>query len=139
SAMSSYSPATPASLCTVDWSVARTLPWVSMTTRSDESRLTRALYSGVPSWFQSDHGRLRLRLRIRCARTTFPFMSRVAFIYPGQGSQKVGMGREAFEQSRAAKAVFEAADDALGFSLQTLCFEGPEEALKLTANTQPAI
>jgi [acyl-carrier-protein] S-malonyltransferase len=66
-------------------------------------------------------------------------MSRVAFIYPGQGSQKVGMGREAFEQSKSAKAVFEAADDALGFSLQTLCFEGPEEALKLTANTQPAI
>jgi [acyl-carrier-protein] S-malonyltransferase len=66
-------------------------------------------------------------------------MSRVAFIYPGQGSQKVGMGREVFEGSRPARDVFEAADDALGFSLQTMCFEGPEEALKLTANTQPAI
>lgn len=66
-------------------------------------------------------------------------MSRVAFIYPGQGSQKVGMGREAFERSKAAKAVFEAADEALGFSLTEMCFEGPDEALKLTANTQPAI
>jgi [acyl-carrier-protein] S-malonyltransferase len=66
-------------------------------------------------------------------------MSRVAFIYPGQGSQKVGMGREVFEASRPARDVFQAADDALGFSIRTLCFEGPEEALRLTANTQPAI
>ncbi|NLY92408.1 MAG: ACP S-malonyltransferase [Myxococcales bacterium] len=66
-------------------------------------------------------------------------MSRVAFVYPGQGSQKVGMGREVFEQSKQAREVFQTADDVLGFSLRTMCFEGPEEALKLTANTQPAI
>lgn len=66
-------------------------------------------------------------------------MSKVAFIFPGQGSQAVGMGRELFERFPEAKAVFDAADDALGEKLSTLCFEGPEERLKLTANTQPAI
>jgi len=63
----------------------------------------------------------------------------VAFLFPGQGSQQVGMGRalgEAFPESRAA---FEEADEALGFALSTLCFEGPEADLQLTANTQPAI
>src|ERR1051325_8983131 len=66
-------------------------------------------------------------------------MSKVAFIFPGQGSQTVGMGRELFEKFPEAKAVFDAADDALGEKLSQLCFEGPEDALKLTANTQPAI
>jgi [acyl-carrier-protein] S-malonyltransferase len=64
---------------------------------------------------------------------------KVAFVFPGQGSQKVGMGKAAVEASDTARVVFEAADRALGESLSTLCFEGPEEELKLTANTQPAV
>lgn len=66
-------------------------------------------------------------------------MGSVAFVFPGQGSQYVGMGKALAEVFPEAKAVFDAADDALGEKLSTLCFEGPEDALKLTANTQPAI
>ena len=66
-------------------------------------------------------------------------MSKVAFVFPGQGSQKVGMGLGAYEASDAARAVFDEADAALGEPLSRLCFEGPEEDLKLTANTQPAV
>ncbi|HKA36740.1 MAG TPA: ACP S-malonyltransferase [Thermoanaerobaculia bacterium] len=63
----------------------------------------------------------------------------LALLFPGQGSQSVGMGRALFDESDAARRVFEEADAALGFPLSRLCFEGPEEELKLTANTQPAI
>jgi len=63
----------------------------------------------------------------------------LALVFPGQGSQKVGMGRAAAESSETAAGVFTEADEALGFDLSRLCFEGPEERLKETANTQPAI
>ncbi|HKD72163.1 MAG TPA: ACP S-malonyltransferase [Candidatus Acidoferrum sp.] len=66
-------------------------------------------------------------------------MGKVAFVFPGQASQYSGMGKELAEKYPVARAVFDEADQALGFSLSKLCFEGTEDDLKLTANTQPAI
>lgn len=66
-------------------------------------------------------------------------MSKLAFLFPGQASQYPGMGRDLAEKFPAARAVFDQADAALGFSLSRVCFEGSEEELKLTENTQPAI
>jgi [acyl-carrier-protein] S-malonyltransferase len=64
---------------------------------------------------------------------------KTAFVFPGQGSQTVGMGKELAEAFPESRAVFDAADVALGFSLSRLCFFGPEDELQLTANTQPAL
>ena len=66
-------------------------------------------------------------------------MARTAFVFPGQGSQAVGMGRDLFDNYDAAREVFKEADEALGFSLSEMCFSGDEADLQLTANTQPAI
>lgn len=66
-------------------------------------------------------------------------MTKRAFIFPGQGSQYPGMGKDLADNFPVARHLFEEADDALGSKLSTLCFDGPEEQLKLTANTQPAI
>ena len=64
---------------------------------------------------------------------------KTAFIFPGQGSQSVGMGKDLARRFQAAREVFAEADEALGFSLSALCFEGPEGDLQLTENTQPAV
>src|SRR5687768_6935091 len=64
---------------------------------------------------------------------------RRAIIFPGQGSQSPGMGKELFENFPVARQVFEEADDALDFAISRLCFDGPAEDLQLTENTQPAI
>jgi [acyl-carrier-protein] S-malonyltransferase len=66
-------------------------------------------------------------------------MAKTAYIFPGQGSQAVGMGKDLFDNFAAAREVFEAADDALGFSISEMCFSGEDADLQLTANTQPAI
>jgi [acyl-carrier-protein] S-malonyltransferase len=63
----------------------------------------------------------------------------IAFLFPGQGSQAVGMGKDLAEKYPVARQTFEEADDALGYKLSTVCFEGPEDQLRLTEITQPAI
>lgn len=66
-------------------------------------------------------------------------MTKTAFVFPGQGAQAVGMGKDAYDAFESAKQVFQEADTALGINLSSIIFEGPEEALKQTANTQPAL
>ncbi len=66
-------------------------------------------------------------------------MTRWAFVFPGQGAQKVGMGKSLVENSAIAREVFQEASDALSLDMEKMCFEGPEETLRLTENTQPAI
>ncbi|HEK85597.1 MAG: ACP S-malonyltransferase [Candidatus Saccharicenans sp.] len=66
-------------------------------------------------------------------------MKKRLFLFPGQGSQVVGMGWDFYQKSEEARKIFKTADEILGFKLSQLCFEGPEEELRLTANTQPAL
>src|SRR5712675_1247032 len=73
--------------------------------------------------------------------SVYEFMtnSPIAFLFPGQGSQAVGMGKDLFDKFPLGRQAFEEADDALGYKLSQLCFEGPEDQLRLTEITQPAI
>ncbi|MCY7569805.1 ACP S-malonyltransferase [Bacillus safensis] len=66
-------------------------------------------------------------------------MTKIAFLFPGQGSQKIGMGKDLFDQEAVSKAVFEEADNTLGFDLSSMIFEGDTEELTLTFNAQPAL
>ena len=94
--------------------------------------------SGVNERIEAELRALGARARSARPRRQAARVS-VAFVFPGQGSQKVGMGRALAEAFPESRAVFDEADAALGFAALELCFEGPEDELQLTANTQPAI
>jgi [acyl-carrier-protein] S-malonyltransferase len=66
-------------------------------------------------------------------------MGKIAYIFPGQGAQSVGMGRDLYDSYPSARSIFEKADEVLGLALTELCFEGPEEELTMTINAQPAL
>ena len=68
-----------------------------------------------------------------------PVAAATAWLFPGQGAQEVGMGRDLYEQVPAARAIFDAADEALDFAISRICFDGPEDVLTRTENTQPAL
>ena len=89
----------------------------------------RSAYTGIPHLAQG----------LRWDTILNGMNKKIAFLFPGQGSQTVGMGRDLAEHFPVARQTFAEADDACGFALSKLCFEGPEEELKLTENTQPAI
>jgi len=76
---------------------------------------------------------------VATADLTGPDSQNTAYVFPGQGSQYVGMGKALYERSGAARRVFQQADEILGFKLSQLCFEGPAEELEDTINAQPAI
>src|ERR1035441_10421205 len=76
---------------------------------------------------------------LRASRYNFGLTPKTAFLFPGQGSQAAGMGKALADAYPAARRVFEEADEALGLAISRLCFEGPEDRLKLTENTQPAL
>ena len=71
--------------------------------------------------------------------SALPVADDVAWLFPGQGAQHAGMGRDLYDEAPAARAIFDAADAALGVSLSSICFDGPEDELRRTVNTQPAL